>query len=104
MGYIFGLEQIVQAQFSEFLRSLLFMGLFLPVVMLLYLALNNTVPETILTVSSLAVLLVLVITVFRVFATVNKKTSVINLHLFSYLCATEVIPLAIMLKFIVFNF
>ncbi|MHC2993508.1 hypothetical protein OB13_18730 [Pontibacter sp. HJ8] len=104
MGYIFGLEQIVQAQFSEFLRSLLFLGLFLPVVMLLYLALNNTMPETILTVSSLAVLLVLVITVFRVFATVNKKTSMINLHLFSYLCATEVIPLAIMLKFIVFNF
>ncbi|WP_317173887.1 DUF4271 domain-containing protein [Pontibacter aquaedesilientis] len=104
MGFIFGLEQIVKLQFGEFLRSLLFLGLFLPVVMLLYLALNNLVPDTILTVSSLAVFLVLVITIIRVFATVNKKTSVINLHLFSYLCATEVIPLAIMLKFIVFNF
>ncbi|WP_245539545.1 DUF4271 domain-containing protein [Pontibacter roseus] len=104
MGYIFGLEQVGRLQYSEFLRSLLFLGLFLPVVMLLYLALNNTVPETVLTVSSLAVSLVLVITILRVFVTVNKKASVINLHLFSYLCATEVIPLAIMLKFIVFNF
>jgi len=104
MGFIYGLEQLVQWQFSEFLRSLLFLGLFLPIIMLLYLALNNVVPETILTVSSLGVLLVLVITIVRVFAAVNKKASVINLHLFSYLCATEVIPLAIMLKFIVFNY
>ncbi|EJF09950.1 hypothetical protein O71_11941 [Pontibacter sp. BAB1700] len=104
MGYIFGLEQIVQVQFSEFLRSLLFLGLFLPVVMLLYLSLNQVAPDTVLTVSSMAVLLLLVITIIRVFVTVNKQTSVINLHLFSYLCATEVIPLAIMLKFIVFNF
>ncbi|GGG11851.1 DUF4271 domain-containing protein [Pontibacter amylolyticus] len=104
MGYIFGLEQIVQVQFSEFLRSLLFLGLFLPVVMLLYLSLNHVAPDAVLTVSSMAVLLLLVITVIRVFVTVNKQTSVINLHLFSYLCATEVIPLTIMLKFIVFNF
>ncbi|WP_299706748.1 DUF4271 domain-containing protein [uncultured Pontibacter sp.] len=104
MGYIFGLEQIVQLQFGEFLRSLLFLGLFLPVIMLLYLALNQAAPDTLLTISSMAVLLVLVITIVRVFVTVNKKTSVINLHLFSYLCATEVIPLAVMLKFIVFNF
>lgn len=104
MGYIFGLEQIVQVQFSEFLRSLLFLGLFLPVVMLLYLSLNHVAPDTVLTVSSLAVLLLLVITIIRVFISVNKQASVINLHLFSYLCATEVIPLAIMLKFIVFNF
>lgn len=104
LGFIFGLEQIVQVQFSEFLRSLLFLGLFLPVVMLLYLSLNQVASDTVLTVSSMAVLLLLVITIVRVFLTVNKQTSVINLHLFSYLCATEVIPLAIMLKFIVFNF
>lgn len=104
MGYIFGLEQIVQVQFSEFLRSLLFLGLFLPVVMLLYLSLNQVAPDTVVLVSSLAVLLLLVITIVRVFISVNKQASVINLHLFSYLCATEVIPLAIMLKFIVFNF
>ncbi|MDX5436386.1 MAG: DUF4271 domain-containing protein, partial [Pontibacter sp.] len=104
MSFIFGLEQLVQLQYREFIRSLLFLGLFLPLVMLLYLALNTMIPETILLISSLAVSLVLVITILRVFYTVNKKASVLNLHLFSYLCATEVIPLAIMLELIVFNF
>ncbi|WP_235861317.1 DUF4271 domain-containing protein [Pontibacter flavimaris] len=104
MAFVFGLGSLVQLQYREFLRSLLFMGLFLPLVMLLYLSLNMMMPETILLISSLAVALLLVITILRVFYAVNKKASVINLHLFSYLCATEVIPLAIMLELIVFNF
>ncbi len=104
MAFVFGLGGLVQLQYRQFLRSLLFLGLFLPLVMLLYLSLNAEMPETILLISSLAVSLLLVITILRVFYTVNKKASVINLHLFSYLCATEVIPLAIMLELIVFNF
>ncbi|GAB3824203.1 DUF4271 domain-containing protein [Pontibacter rugosus] len=104
MSFVFGLEEVVQLQYVEFIRSLLFLGLFLPVVMLLYLSLNMLLPEIIVLVSSLAVSFVLVITVLRVFSAVNKKASVLNLHLFSYLCATEVIPLAIMLKLIVFNY
>ncbi len=104
MGFIFGLEQMVQLQYREFLRTILFLGIFLPAVMLLYLGLNAYMPETILVMSNVAVSLVLVLTILKVFITVNKKASVINLHLISYLCATEVIPLAIMLKFIVFNY
>ena len=103
MGFIFGLEQVVQLQYREFIRTMLFLGIFLPLVMLLYLALYTSIPETILLISNLAVTFVLIITTIRVFATVNKKAPVLNLHLFSYLCATEVIPLAIMLKLIVFN-
>lgn len=104
MSYIFGLEQVVELQYREFIKSLLFLGLFLPLVMLLYLGLHLLLPETIVLISSLAVSLVLVLTILRVFAAVNKKAPVLNLHLFSYLCATEVIPLAIMLKLIVFNY
>lgn len=104
MGFIFGLEQVVQLQYREFIRTLLFLGMFLPAVLLLYLALNASMPEAILLVSSMAVSLLLIFTILRVFASVNKKVPVLNLHLFSYLCATEVIPLAIMLKLIVFNF
>lgn len=104
MGFIFGLEQVVPLQYHEFLRTTLFLGLFLPVVMLLYLAFNTTIPETVIHVSNLAVTLLLVLTMVRVFDIVNKKAPVLNLHLFSYLCATEVIPLAIMLKLIVFNY
>ena len=72
--------------------------------MVLYLGLNAYMPEMILVLSNVAVSLVLVLTILKVFITVNKKASVLNLHLFSYLCATEVIPLAILLKLIVFNF
>ena len=104
MGFIFGLEQVVQVQYREFIRTLLFLGMFLPAVLLLYLALNTSRPEAILLASNMAVSLLLIFTTLRVFASVNKKVPVLNLHLFSYLCATEVIPLAIMLKLIVFNF
>lgn len=104
MAFIFGLEQIVQVQYQEFIRTILFLGIFLPVIVLLYLAFNASMPSLILLASNVAVALVLVVTILRVFATVNTKSSVKNLHLFSYLCATEVIPLAIILKLIVFNF
>ncbi|WP_114782837.1 DUF4271 domain-containing protein [Botryobacter ruber] len=104
MGFIFGLEQVVPLQYQEFLRTTLFLGLFLPVVMLVYLAFNATMPERVIHISNLAVTLLLVLTMVRVFDAVNKKAPVLNLHLFSYLCATEVIPLAIMLKLIVFNY
>ncbi len=104
MAFIFGLEQMVQLQYREFLRTILFLSIFLPVVMLLYLALNMAMPETVLLISNLAVSFMLAFTMLRVFLTVNKQAPVLNLHLFSYLCATEVIPLVIILKLIVFNF
>ncbi|WP_235925533.1 DUF4271 domain-containing protein [Pontibacter burrus] len=104
MGFIFGLEDIVQLQYQEFVRTILFLGIFMPVIVLIYLAFNASMPGIILLISNLAVALLLGITIVRVFATVNTKAPVQNLHLFSYLCATEVIPLAIILKLIVFNF
>ncbi|MFD2513214.1 DUF4271 domain-containing protein [Pontibacter locisalis] len=104
MAFIFGLEDVVQLQYAEFIKTILFLGIFLPFVMLLYLPMNASVPEVVLTVSNVLVSLLLIITILKVFVTVNKKAPVLNLHLFSYLCATEVIPLAIALKLIVFNF
>ena len=51
MGYIFDVAELVTVQYREFIRTILFMGLFLPVVMLLYLGLNQRLPETVLWVS-----------------------------------------------------
>ncbi|MBW7467003.1 DUF4271 domain-containing protein [Pontibacter aydingkolensis] len=104
MAYIFGLEEVVEVQYREFIKTLLFLGIFLPFVMLLYLSMNAYIPEIILMVSNVLVSLLLLLAVLRVFVVVNKKATVLNLHLFSYLCATEVIPLAIVLKLIVFSF
>lgn len=104
MGYIFDVTELVTLQYREFVRTILFMGLLLPVVMLLYLGLNQRLPETVLWVSNGVVSLLLVGTVFRVARTLHRKSSLLNLHLFSYLCATEVIPLIILLKLIVFTY
>ncbi|MBX0292712.1 DUF4271 domain-containing protein [Hymenobacter sp. HSC-4F20] len=104
MGYIFDVTELVTIQYREFIRTILFMGLFLPIVMLLYLGLNQRLPETVLWISNGVVSLLLVGTVLRVARTLHHKTSLLNLHLFSYLCATEVIPLIILLKLIVFTY
>ena len=104
MGYIFDLTSIVVVQYREFMRTILFMGLFLPLVMLLYLSFNQTLPTTVLWVSNGVVSLLLVGTVLRVARTLHRRTSLLNLHLFSYLCATEVIPLIVLLKLIVFTY
>jgi len=104
MGYIFDLTPLVSLQYREFIRSLLCMGVFLPLIMVLYLALNTAMPQVVLFVSNVAVSIILVVTVLRIAYTVNKKVLLRNLHLFSYICATEIIPLIILLKLIVFNY
>jgi len=104
MGYIFDVGELVLVQYREFIRTILFLGLFLPLVMLLYLGLNQTLPETVLWVSNGVVSFLLIGTVIRIARTLHRKASLLNLHLFSYLCATEVIPLVILLKLIVFTY
>ncbi|AYA38205.1 DUF4271 domain-containing protein [Hymenobacter oligotrophus] len=104
MGYIFDLSSLVLVQYREFVRSLLFMGLFLPIVMLLYLVLNQSWPEGVLWVSNGVVSTMLLATVFRVGRTLNRRMSLLNLHLFSYLCATEIIPLTVLLKLLVITY
>jgi hypothetical protein len=104
MGYIFDLTPLVSLQYREFVRSLLFMGLFFPLIMMVYLAFNTVVPQLVLLISNIAVSTILIVTVLRIFYTLNKKFSLRNLHLFSYICATEIIPLIILLKLIVFSY
>lgn len=104
MGYIFDVTELVMVQYREFVRTFLFMGLFLPLVMVLYLSLNQTLPEAVLWISNGVVSLMLVGTVARIARTLSRRVSLLNLHLFSYLCATEVIPLLVLLKLIVFTY
>ena len=104
LAYIFGLPSLVNIQYREFLRTTLLAGLCLPVVLLLYLGLNTSFPGTVAGVASAAIGLVLVGTVARVSLTLHRHTSLLNLHLFAYLCATEVLPLLVLLKLIVFSY
>ena len=102
MSYIFGLQSLVDVQYREFLRTTLLSGLLLPLVLLLYLCLNAAFPLTVAWAASIVISLVLVVTVLRVARTLHRHASLLNLHLFAYLCATEVLPLLVILKLIVF--
>ncbi|MBF9221532.1 DUF4271 domain-containing protein [Hymenobacter ruricola] len=104
LAYIFGLQPLVNVQYREFLRTTLLAGLFLPVVLLLYLSLNSGHPRTVAWAASAAIAVVLVGTVLRVARTLHQHASLLNLHLFAYLCATEVLPLLVLLKLIVFTY
>jgi hypothetical protein len=104
LAYIFDLQHVVDLQYREFLRTTLLGGLFLPLVLLLYLSLNSGYPRTVAWAASAAIGLVLVGTVLRVARTVHQHASLLNLHLFAYLCVTEVLPLLVLLKLIVFTY
>ena len=104
MAYIFGLQPLVDVQYREFLRTTLLVGLVLPLVLLMYLSLNSTFPNAVAWAASTAIGLVLVGTVLRVARTLHRQASLLNLHLFAYLCATEVLPLLVVLKLIVFTY
>ncbi|GAB3296918.1 hypothetical protein GCM10027511_11180 [Hymenobacter humi] len=104
LAYIFGLQPMVDLQYREFLRTTLLAGLFLPLVLLLYLSLNSSYPLTVAWAASSVIGIVLIGTVLRVAHTLHRHTSLLNLHLFAYLCATEVLPLLVLLKLIVFTY
>ena len=104
MGYIFGLEPLADIQYREFLRTTLLAGLFLPLVLLLYLSLNGNWPHTVAWAASGAIGVLLVGAVLRVAHTLHHYASLLNLHLFAYLCATEVLPLLVLLKLVVFTY
>ena len=101
LSYIFDLRALVNLHHREFLRTTLLLGLLLPLVMLVYLGLNTRWPAVV-GLANGSVLLLLTATVLRVARTLHQHTSLLNLHLFAYLCATEVLPLAFLLKLIVF--
>jgi hypothetical protein len=103
LSYIFDLRLLVNLHYREFLRTTLLLGLLLPVVLLLYLGLNARWPG-IVGLANGCVLLLLTATVLRVARTLHQRASLLNLHLFAYLCATEVLPLAVLLKLIVFTY
>lgn len=104
MGYIFDVQELVNLHYREFLRSMLLAGLALPLVLLLYLGFNATRPAPVNWVANAVVLLLLSGTVLRVARTLHRHTSLLTLQLFAYLCTTEVLPLAVILKLIVFAY
>ncbi|MBJ6144161.1 DUF4271 domain-containing protein [Hymenobacter sp. BT559] len=103
LSYIFDLRSLATIHYREFLRTTLLLGLLIPVVLLLLLSLNAYWPLVV-KIANGFVLVLLTLTVLRVARTLHQRTSLLNLHLFAYLCATEILPLAVLLKLIVFTY
>lgn len=103
LSYIFDLRLLATVHYREFLRTTLLMGMLVPVALLLFLSLNAYWPP-IVGVANGFVLILLTATVLRVARTLHQQASLLNLHLFAYLCATEILPLAVLLKLIVFTY
>lgn len=104
VGYVFDLTTLVRVQYAAFIRTLLQTGVWIPVVILLHLVLSDIAPNAALRFSNALLALLLITIVARSGAALRTRDSLINLHLFSYLCATEVIPLIVLLRLIVFPF
>jgi hypothetical protein len=104
LAYVFDVQWLVNVQYREFLRTTLLAGLLLPVVLLLYITFNTTLPFVINWAASAVIAGLLIGTVLRVGRTLHRYAPLLNLHLFAYLCATEVLPLLVLLKLIVFTY
>ncbi len=102
LSYVFDLRPLATVHYREFLRTTLVMGLLVPIALFLFLSLNAYWPP-IVGVANGFVLIMLTVTVLRVAQTLHQRASLLNLHLFAYLCATEILPLAVLLKLIVFT-
>jgi hypothetical protein len=102
LSYVFDLRPLATVHYREFLRTTLVMGLLVPVALFLFLSLNAYWPP-IVGIANGFVLVLLTVTVLRVAQTLHQRASLLNLHLFAYLCATEILPLAVLLKLIVFT-
>jgi hypothetical protein len=102
LSYVFDLRALATTHYREFLRTTLVMGLLVPLALFLFLSLNAYWPPVVGIVNGF-VLIMLSVTVLRVAQTLHQRASLLNLHLFAYLCATEILPLAVLLKLIVFT-
>lgn len=102
MGYSFDLQELVTVHYREFLRTTLLASLLVPLVLLAYLSLSPRYPLAMAWAVDAVTGLVLVATALRVARTLHQKASLLNLHLFAYLCATEVLPLLVLLRLLVF--
>ena len=102
MGYIFDLQELVNLHYREFLRTTLLASLLVPLVLLGYLSLNARYPQAVALAVDGVTALALAGTSLRVARTLHQKASLLNLHLFAYLCATEVLPLLVLLRLLVF--
>jgi hypothetical protein len=102
MGWIFNLRQLVKLQFFELVKVSLKINLLLvPLVLIFYYSKGSFAEQT----SNLftyVLMICFLISVIRASSLIFKLTAFRNIYLFSYLCTTEILPLVIIIKLILF--
>ncbi len=101
VGYVFDLTALVGIQYAAFVRTLLLAGAYIPPTVLLHLVIASQAPTAARRLSDLLLALLLLAVVVRAVWAVRARYPLLNLHLFAYLCATEVIPFLVLFRLIV---
>lgn len=101
VGYVFDLTALVGIQYAAFVRTLLLAGAYIPPTILLHLVLAAEAPTVARRLSDLLLALLLVAVAVRAVVALRVRYALSNLHLFAYLCATEVIPFLVLFRLIV---
>lgn len=101
LGNLFNLSKVVHLHFFEYLLySRLFYTILVAGVFMIYISYPTLLPKAI----EEVILIIIIFNFIRLFIinfALNKLTSVKNLYLFSYLCATELTPLLIGIKVLI---
>ncbi len=103
VGWIFNLYNIIKIQFLEFLKGFLKLNTIIVATLLLYITAKNTLEFNALHYLGILLTIVLVAVTLRTALLIIKVGSYRNIYLFSYLCTTEIIPLTIIIKIILFR-
>lgn len=101
VGYVFDLTALVGIQYAAFVRTLLLAGAYVPPTILLHLVLTAQAPTAARYLANGLLALLLVAVALRAVLALRARYSLFNLHLFAYLCATEVIPFLVLFRLIV---
>jgi hypothetical protein len=102
MGWIFNLRQLVKVQFFELVKVSLKINLFLVPLVLVSFYSKGKFVEISNNVFLYILLICFLISLVRASSIIFKLTAFRNIYLFSYLCTTEILPLVIIIKLILF--
>ena len=104
VAFIFNYQKLVPIQYREFIRSSMFFGIGLPVILVLYLSFGQAGQAQVGLAANGMLMLLLTVPMVRVLYLVGSRYRLADVQLFCYLCATEIIPLAIILKIIFLSY
>ncbi|MFY0653338.1 MAG: DUF4271 domain-containing protein [Cyclobacteriaceae bacterium] len=98
VGSVFKLKKVLVIQFFDYFRLTLMMALILFCLAIIYVSVGQDLGAIMWMTIATIVLIMLILRPLLMFLKLNKLSGYKNLHLISYICGTEIIPLIIIVK------